>query len=35
VRANRFYVIPDPWILESVGIRLTDVIELREPSDPS
>ncbi len=34
IRANRFYVLSHPKILDSVGLRLQDILELRNPSDP-
>ena len=34
IRENRFYVITHPKILASVELRLQDVIEQRNPSDP-
>lgn len=34
IAENRFYVITHPKILSSVAQRLTDITELRNPSDP-
>jgi NAD(P)-dependent dehydrogenase (short-subunit alcohol dehydrogenase family) len=34
IRENRFYVVTHPKILSSVELRLQDVIEQRNPSDP-
>ncbi|MBW6493431.1 MAG: SDR family oxidoreductase [Burkholderiaceae bacterium] len=34
IRANRFYVLSHPKILDSVGLRLQDILALRNPSDP-
>lgn len=35
VRANRFYVITHPAIMESVRVRHDDIEQMRMPSDPS
>lgn len=34
IRENRFYVVTHPRILSSVELRLQDVVEQRNPSDP-
>lgn len=34
IRANRFYVITHPGILDSVELRMRDILEQRNPSDP-
>lgn len=34
IRAKRFYVLSHPRILDSVGLRLQDILALRNPSDP-
>ena len=34
IRENRFYVVTHPKILSSVELRLQDVVEQRNPSDP-
>ncbi|MDR5805210.1 SDR family oxidoreductase [Caballeronia sp. LZ001] len=34
IRANRFYVVTHPNIMPSVQLRLDDIAQLRDPSDP-
>lgn len=34
IRENRFYILTHPKILDSVELRLRDVLEQRSPSDP-
>ncbi len=34
IRENRFYVLSHPKILDSVGLRMQDILALRNPSDP-
>ncbi len=34
IREKRFYVLSHPKILNSVGLRLEDILALRNPSDP-
>ena len=32
VREGRFYLLPHPRILKDVGIRMQDILELRNPT---
>lgn len=35
VKGGQFYVVPEEWILESLRVRATDIVEQRDPTDPT
>lgn len=35
VKERSFYVVPDEWVLDSLAIRVAEVIESRSPTDPT
>jgi hypothetical protein len=34
IRAQRFYVVTHPKMMQSIELRMQDIAQLRNPSDP-